>query len=446
MSWLPGLLKTQRARTGIPGAAIAILHRGELIEAADGVLNLSTGVEATPDSLFQIGSISKTFTATLVLQLVEQGRIGLDDPVRKHLPWFSVASPELSERVTIRHLLSHTSGIDGDWFPDTGTDSDCIEKYVRGCADLGQIHPAGEGPSYTNAGPIILAAMLRELTGKTWDAQLCENILEPLNAQRMTTDFAELPRYRVAVGHLPDPESKQPAVPKHLHLPRGMGPTGSTLHASAADLARFGATFLPGAKTKLLRDETIARSREVQGRWPTALWQRMSMGLGWLLYDWDGHALFGHDGATVGQYGFLRIAPHADLVVALLCNGAPAKNLYYGLFREIFGKLANTRLPEVPQPIAADRFDRTPVVGTYQNKSGTAEVFVEGGELKLRATPRELTYFLTQETSTLQPVAENCCRIVNPALDFPDLVVFHHLDGGRARYLTLNQRDLPRQK
>ena len=63
----------------------------------------------------------------------------------------------------------------------------------------------------------------------------------------------------------------------------------------------------------------------------------------------------------------------------------------------------------------------------------------------MRATPRELTYVLSQEISTLQPVAENCCRIVNPALDFPDLVVFHHFDGGRARYVTLNQRDLPRQ-
>lgn len=446
--WLAERLAAHAARCSVPGAAAAIIHRGTCFEAATGTLNLTTGARATTDSLFQIGSITKVFTATLVLQLIEQGRIALDDPLRRHLPWFRVASREATESVTITQLLSHTSGIDGDWFPDTGTDPDCIERYARGCADLGQIHAPGDGISYTNAAPILLAAMLQQISGKGWDALLRERIIEPLQAGHMTTDFAELPARPVAVGHLPDAKTKQLAVSKHLYLPRGMGPTGATLHSSASDLARFGEVFLRGGVTnagaRLLNESTIERSRKRVAPWRTAPWLSVGMGLGWMLHDWNGKGIFGHDGATIGQSGFLRIAPHADLVVALLCNGGLAKNLYYGLFREILADLADTALPRPPQPMDASRFDRSLVIGTYRNKFGRAEVFVDGDALKLRTTPHELAYVFGPETWPLVPIAEDACRVENPALDVPEIIVFHRFAHGRAHCASLNYRDLPR--
>jgi CubicO group peptidase (beta-lactamase class C family) len=449
-AWLSDRLATCAARCRIPGAAVAVVHRGQLHEAATGVLNVATQVAATPDSLFQVGSITKTFTATLVLQLVEQGRIALSDPVRKHLPWFAVASREGTERVTIEHLLTHSSGIDGDFFPDTGTDSDCVEKYVRLCATLGQVHPPGGGPSYTNAGFIILAAMLQEITGKSWDMLLFERILEPLQATHMTTDPFEFPRYRVAVGHLPDPNTRQQAVPRHLNLPRGTGPTGATLHASAADLARFGETIRKGGMTPsgacLLRADTIAVAHERRKSWPMAPWLGLGVGLGWMLYDWNGRHLFGHDGATVGQYAFLRVLPDAELTVALLTNGPPAKNLYYALFRDVFAHFAQVQLPQASEPIDAARFDVSRVVGKYRCKSGILEVLADHGELRMRTTPLELTHFVPPESWPLVPVAENACRIANPALDMPELMIFHDFDDGRARYASFNMRDLLREE
>ncbi len=96
------------------------------------MLSTATGVEVTPDSLFQIGSITKVWTATLVMQLVDEGGLDLDAPVVEALPGFRVADPDVTRTVTMRHLLTHTSGIDGDVFTDTGRGDDCVERYVAG--------------------------------------------------------------------------------------------------------------------------------------------------------------------------------------------------------------------------------------------------------------------------------------------------------------------------
>ncbi|HBM88203.1 MAG TPA: serine hydrolase, partial [Rhodobiaceae bacterium] len=126
LSDLPELID----RFHVPGASIAVWHNGALSEAAAGVVNLNTGVETTTDTLFQIGSITKLYTTVLVLQLVEEGLLTLDDPIRKWLPDFKVGDAETSAKVTLRHLLTHTSGIDGDYFVDAGRGEDRIEKFV----------------------------------------------------------------------------------------------------------------------------------------------------------------------------------------------------------------------------------------------------------------------------------------------------------------------------
>src|SRR5262245_42703805 len=121
---LAGRLAEARERHGTPGASIAVLTSEGVSSAASGLLNIATGVDATTDSLFQIGSITKVWTATLVLQLVDEGLLDLDAPIRTYLPDFRVADEETSRGVSARHLLTHTSGIDGDHFADTGRGDD----------------------------------------------------------------------------------------------------------------------------------------------------------------------------------------------------------------------------------------------------------------------------------------------------------------------------------
>ena len=140
-AWLDETLSATLSKHEVPGAAVAVYRDGELVEAASGVLNLGTGVEATTDSLFQIGSITKLWTATLVLQLVDEGKLDLDAPVRTYLPDFELADSAAAATVTIRQLLTHTAGFEGDIFTDTGPGDDCVEKYVASLATDAQAFP-----------------------------------------------------------------------------------------------------------------------------------------------------------------------------------------------------------------------------------------------------------------------------------------------------------------
>src|SRR5262249_35979755 len=122
-------------RHRVPGAALGILRvrpgrEDDVAEVATGVLNKETGVEATPDSVFQIGSMTKVWTTTVVMQLVDEGKLDLDAPIVDVLPELELSDAEVAQKVTMRHLLSHTSGIDGDVLTDTGRGDDCLDKYV----------------------------------------------------------------------------------------------------------------------------------------------------------------------------------------------------------------------------------------------------------------------------------------------------------------------------
>src|SRR3954449_11132170 len=167
-------------KRGVVGASFAISLGDETVAGATGVLNLRTQAAATTESLFQIGSISKVWTAVLAMQLVDEGLIDLDQPIVTYLPEFKVADAEVTGTVTTRHLLSHTSGIDGDLFLDTGRGDDCLEKYVAACADLGQNHPLGATMSYCNSGYTVLGRLIEVLREQSWDAVVKERLFAPL--------------------------------------------------------------------------------------------------------------------------------------------------------------------------------------------------------------------------------------------------------------------------
>ena len=137
----------------VPGAPLGILDGDDLVEVAHGVLNVRTGQPATTESVFQIGSITKVWTATVVMQLVDEGLARPRHPGRRGAPGAAPLRPRGRRRpLTIRHLLTHTSGIDGDVFTDTGRGDDCLEKYIELLADVAQNHPLGATWSYCNSG------------------------------------------------------------------------------------------------------------------------------------------------------------------------------------------------------------------------------------------------------------------------------------------------------
>lgn len=168
----------------VPGAALGVLRVGpdgadELVQASHGVLSTNTGVDVTDDSLFQIGSITKVWTTTVVMQLVDEGLLDLDAPIVDVLPELRLADPQVARQVTMRHLLTHTSGIDGDVFTDTGRGDDCLERYVDQLAGVAQNHPLAATFSYCNSGFVLIGRVIEKLTGKTWDLAMRERLFTP---------------------------------------------------------------------------------------------------------------------------------------------------------------------------------------------------------------------------------------------------------------------------
>ena len=203
---LEAKLSELTSKHNVPGAQLAVLDGDEIVESAAGVLSLRTGCPTTTDALFLPGSIGKLYTATLVLMLVQDGRLDLDTPIRAYLPEFGVQDEQAAEVVTPRNLLSHTSGFDGDHFTDTGRGDDGLALYVAGCADLPQIAPPGLIWSYSNSGYSILGRIVEVLHGDTFENVLKERIFEPLGLEHTVSFADEAIVHPVSVGHDPDQE------------------------------------------------------------------------------------------------------------------------------------------------------------------------------------------------------------------------------------------------
>lgn len=378
---------------GVPGAALGILrHRpdgaAETVEVAHGVLNEQTGVETTPDSVFQIGSMTKVWTATLVMQLVDEGVLDLDAPLVEVLPELRLADEQVARRVTMRHLLCHTSGIDGDVFTDTGRGDDCLERYVAGLADVAQTHPLGATWSYCNSGFSLAGRVIEKLTGGTWDAALRERLVTPLGLEHTGTLPEEALLHRAAVGHVTI-EGKVVRAATAFGLPRSAGPAG-LVNSTVGDVLAFTrmhlAQGLAGDGTRVLGAASAKAMTEKHADLPDRHSLGDSWGLGWIRFRWDGRELVGHDGNTIGQSAFLRVLPDAGLAVTLLTNGGNTRDLYEDLFREIFAELAGIEMPRPLEPPAAPvAVDLSPHVGTYERASVRLEV-IDGDAATLRAT------------------------------------------------------------
>ncbi|MFC4893718.1 serine hydrolase domain-containing protein [Streptosporangium amethystogenes subsp. fukuiense] len=322
----------------VPGASLAFLHEGEVHEFAAGVLNVETGVETTTDSLFQIGSVTKVWTATQIMLLVERGELTLDTPVAEVLPEFRVADPEVTKAVTVRHLLSHTSGIDGDLFLDTGRGDDCIERYVEACAGLAQNHPLGVTQSYCNSGFIVAGRIVERLTGKGWDTALREQIVEPLGLTHTWTLPEDVLRFRGAMGHLDG--APAPA----WGLMRSCGPAG-LICARPADVVAFARAHLG---TGLLADPRAMWEPQVDIPNPHTLGKQW--GLGWILDEWQGRRIISHGGNTIGQAAMLWVVPDTETVVCVLANGGHTAAFQHALATELFDELIGLAVPPVLRP------------------------------------------------------------------------------------------------
>jgi CubicO group peptidase (beta-lactamase class C family) len=338
-----------------PGAVVVLKAPGE-----DGE---ELSIRSDPSQLFEIGSITKTMTALLVLQHVERGQIELDDPISTHLPDLRLADPEATDRVTIRHLLSHTSGIDsGDDFTDTGQEDDCLARYTdEVLPEIGLLHEPGKRWSYNNGGYTILGRLIEVLDGRPFDDALIERVFKPLGLTASTT--ARLgPDQSVAEGHRFDPHLGS-LVPEPGRMPRSAGPAGNVV-ATAADLAAYCEALFSESSALLgpqLVQEMLRPQIPVRGG---------NQGIAWLL---PSPRMALHGGATRGSSAFLAVIPGSGSL-SVVADGPGAGAIAGQVRSHLFGT------PAEPEPASGPgaHVDPEACVGTYRRRNVQIDVSSQG--------------------------------------------------------------------
>jgi CubicO group peptidase (beta-lactamase class C family) len=428
---------------GVVGASLAVLHRGEIVaEAATGFANLAAGVEATPDTVFQVGSITKVWTATLALALVEQGRLELDAPIRAVLPELRLETREQTEGVTLRHLLTHTSGIGGDFFADTGRGDDALERLASVLQYAPSIHPLGATFSYCNSGYSLLGRVLEVATGTQWDRLMRERLFQPLGLTRTGTLPEEALRFRAAVGH----EGEPPVPVGTWGLTRSTGPAG-LITSTAREVLAFAALHMSGGETadgtRLLSADTVAAMLEPQVAVPNPYTAGSHWGLGWELAAWDAARVFGHNGSTIGQAAYFRVLPEHDLALCLLADGGGMKKLQQAVAEEIVGGLADVTVPPLlgPSPAPAP-FDAGDYTGRYERAGGRVDVEEAEGGLRMvwTSTGTEAEWFGdTPSVYAMENVDKDVFVVRKSETEAWNPTVFYTLPDG-TRYLHLGLR------
>jgi CubicO group peptidase (beta-lactamase class C family) len=355
----------------------------EVAAAAHGVLNAETGVRTTADSLFQIGSITKVWTTTMIMQLIEEGRLSLDTTVAEVLPGVRLGREDASAEIAIRHLLTHTSGIDGDIVTDTGRGDDCVALYAGELGGAARIFPPGAAYSYCNSGFVLLGRIIEVLDGRIWDASLRERLIGPLGLTRTVTLPEEAIRHRTATGHRERPREDQPV--SIWGLPRSVGSAGlitSDVHGVLA----FARLHLDGGVTRdgirLLGQASAEAMQQQRAEIPGLGESGDAIGLGWRLHRWGGRRIFGHDGGTIGQTAYLRIDPEARVAACLLTNSPQSQSLFRRLFSEVFSDYAGVTVPPGPGPAPGPANpDVERHAGRYERTSWRYDVSVRDGML-----------------------------------------------------------------
>lgn len=380
---LQGLVEKLVAEHGGPAVSVALRQGENVSTGVAGLLNVNTGVEATPDSIFQIGSNTKVYNATLAMQLVDEGQLDLDVPINTYLPDFRLADADAAtlEQITMRRLLTHTSGIDaGDYFKDCGRGDDAIEKYVASFAEVGMLYPVGKYHSYNNGATVIAGRVLEVLRGMPWHRVLKTYLLDPLGLEHSTVLPEEAILHRAAAGHQPNPDDPEgaPRVVSRWMMTPSIAPAGSTLNTSASDLCAFGAFHIRKGTapdgTQVLSEKSILAMREIQ--YPDIAPGR---GIGWAVSQRGEHQVLSHGGGTSGQQSQFMVFPELETTLAVLMNGPAGQKVAAAVNKEIFTRLfgedylaqATAQAAASEQPDADDApltIDLANYAGTYARK------------------------------------------------------------------------------
>ena len=305
----------QMNNLGIPGMALGIVQDGQIVHLQGFGVADSSGRAVTPQTPFYIGSLTKSFTALAVMQLVEAGKIDLDAPVQTYLPWFELADKEASAKITVRHLLNQTTGIsnkDGnrDFASQKG-----LEESVRGYNSIQPTQPVGSTYQYSNLNYNIAGLIVEKVSGQSYAEYVTQHIFEPLDMRHSYASHAPALADGLAEGHyymFGHAFRREQDLPP-AHLPAGF------LIASVEDMTHYAIAQLNDGRygdTAILSAQGIAELHAPTI--PTGGGAHYAMG--WEVGTMDGMRFIGHEGANSTFRSNIYLLPEQGWGVILLAN------------------------------------------------------------------------------------------------------------------------------
>lgn len=387
---LTAQLEATIAQTGVPGATIGILYEGQETVAVAGVTNRDHPLPVTPDTLFQIGSISKTMTATIAMRLVEMGKLDLDTPIRHYLPSLRLQDQAAADHATLRHLFTHTGGWVGDYFEDTGRGEDALARYVVNMAELPQLTPLGQLWSYNNASFSLAGHIIEVVTGQPFETVVKELLFTPLGMNMSFFFPDDLMTHRFAVGHTITPEATTVATP--WPLARSAHAAGGVT-ATVRDMMRYARFYLQQGKTEggeqLLQPATIATMQQEQAK---AGNMADAVGISWLLNAVSDGKTYriqtvSHSGGTNGQISQFLLAPSQGFALVILTNANRGREVTRDLTNWALAHYLDVQRP-TPSLQARSPSALQPYIGFYQANLSDIAVTNDGSSLALQVIPK----------------------------------------------------------
>ncbi len=367
-------------RLDVPGAAIGIYHKGKELTAGFGVTSVEHPLPVTPDTLFQTGSISKTFTGTLLMMLAERGKVDLDAPVRKYIKDFQLQDEEVARKVTVRHLLTHMGGWVGDYFNDFGNGDDALDKMVKDIAKLPQVQPLGKIWSYNNTGFNVAARVIEAVTKMPYEQAAQQMLFDPLGLN-MTFFYPSdiLFTHRFVVGHQKVKGKVQVARPWAIgRAGNGVGGVVSTVK----DLLKYARFHMSSGKKNVISGKSLRAMRVPQAD----AGPRGMMGITWFIRDAGRFKVYAHGGATNGQQAYFFFIPEKDFACALLTNSDDGSVITAELFGLILETYFNVTLKS-PEPKEVPLSELKELAGRYKIGTECFDIKVKGKFLMYHHIP-----------------------------------------------------------
>lgn len=371
----------------VPGVAVGVLSDGVESYAFHGVTSVDNPLPVDEQTLFQFGSTGKTYTATAMLRLVEEGKVDLDAPVRRYLPEFTLRDEEVADRVTVLQLFNHTAGWEGDMMDNTGDGDDALEKYVARMTKLQQVSPLGATVSYNNASLSVAGRIIEKVCGTTYERAMRDLVLAPLGLKHTLFFPNEVMTRRFVVGHTRHDDGRI-TVARPWALPRGNSPAGG-MSANAADQIGWAKFHLGDGTapdgTRLLSSEMLQRMRQPTAEMPgSALGDRV--GISWFMRDIDGVELVGHGGTTIGQHSEFVMVPERDFAFISMTNCGPnGSELNDEMLRWALQHYLDV-VDEDPEPVLLGDDALVQFTGRYETIAVVCDITAESGRLSVKVT------------------------------------------------------------